>query len=73
MSDTFLLSAKEHDEKVRKQRMEQQRYDTKIKNADKLKAESDKPYIKPSTIRQMMFEKLEEGLMTKIPKENKGF
>ena len=51
MSDTFLLSAKEHDEKVRKQRMEQQRYDTKIKNADKLKVESDKPYIKPSTIR----------------------
>jgi len=29
--------------------------------------------IKPSTLRQVMFERLEEGLNTKIPKENKGF
>lgn len=26
-----------------------------------------------ATIRQVMFERIEEGLNTKIPKENKGF
>lgn len=45
--------------------------------------ESQKANIKPcmfirlkifvATIRQVMFERIEEGLNTKIPKENKGF
>ena len=35
--------------------------------------DSQQTNIKPSTIRQVMFERLEEGLNTKIPKENKGF
>ena len=49
------------------------RYDTKLSNADKLKILAEKPYIKPGTINQMMHERLEEGLHTKIPKENKGY
>ena len=35
--------------------------------------ESQKTLIKPSNVRQVMFERLEEGLATKIGKENKGF
>jgi hypothetical protein len=55
--------------------MTEQKFDTKTKNADKINAvlDSQKTYIKPGTIRQVMFERLEEGLNTKIPKENKGF
>ncbi len=29
--------------------------------------------IKPSTVRQIMFERLEEGMNTKIPADNKGY
>jgi len=35
--------------------------------------ESNKPQIKPGTIRQVMFERLEEGLNTKLGKDNKGY
>jgi len=29
--------------------------------------------IKPSTVRQVMYERLEEGLATKLTQENKGY
>jgi len=71
MSDNFLVAAKQLDEKVRKEKLDRQLYDSKTKKADRLK--SDPVFIKPTTISQMMVERLEEGLATKIPKENKGF
>eukprot|EP00347_Sterkiella_histriomuscorum_P011093 403373781 len=88
MSDKFLLNAELIDQNIRKDKMQKQRFDTKIKNADKLKHvvpvdnsekrldilnESNEPEITRHNIKHQMFQKLQEGLQTKISKENKGF
>ena len=71
MSDKYLAGAREHDEQARKQKLGQQVYDSSVKKADRLKA--DAPFLKPGTVAQMMHDRLEEGLATAIPKENKGY
>lgn len=48
MSDNFLVAAKQLDEKVRKEKLDRQLYDSKTKKADRLK--SDPVFIKPTTI-----------------------
>lgn len=76
MSDKYLqLAERDVDAKLRKGKLEEQKYDTKLKHSDKLKdvMESQKTMIKPSTVRQVMFERLEEGMNTKIPADNKGY
>ena len=74
MSDKFILQATAHDEKIKKERIHQENFDTTIKNAEKLKViKAQKPFQKPMSIMTMMYTKLEEGLNTKIPKENKGY
>ena len=76
MSDKYLLQAElEVDAKLHRGKLEEQKFDTKVKHADKVKLvlESQTRVIKPGTVRQVMFERLEEGLSTKIPKENKGY
>ncbi len=73
MSDKYLLLAEQHtDAKLRRDKVEAQKFDTKIKNSDKL-ANINKPMVKQSKIEQVMFERIEEAMNTKIGSDNKGY
>lgn len=84
MSDKFIKEAEAIDQKVRRDKVEEVKYyDTKrMKFCERPKTKedsnstssiADKAYLKPGKLEQIMFERLEEGLHTKIPKENKGY
>ncbi|CDW73437.1 UNKNOWN [Stylonychia lemnae] len=79
MSDKYLVTAQQLDQNIRKDKIKAQKFDTKIKNADKLKDDKrldicqENVEITRHNMKHQMMIKVHEGLETKITSENKGY